>query len=133
MYVLGGTQSPQVEDGAQVDVEPFAPLPRERLHTIPEILHRGTRQGCVVRRGPRSNPNRGVGRSDPKTLRSPSSRSPWIRLTVYDWRTFQFGSVREEIGPVLYRKVPGFCTTVLKRNWYTTSSSPSPSLSIRIS
>src|SRR5438309_10946802 len=68
MWVLERTQGPQVEDGAQVDVEPCASLPRERLHTIPEILHRGTRQGCVVRGGPRSNPNRGTRQIRPEAL-----------------------------------------------------------------
>jgi hypothetical protein len=40
------------------------------------------------------------------------SRPFFTRVTEYNWRLFQFGSVSELIGPVLYKKVSGFCNVV---------------------
>src|ERR671931_605318 len=55
-----------------------------------------------VERGPMRQG--GVGRLLPSTLDLP----PATRVTVYDWRRFQLGSVSDAIGPVLYRNVLRF-------------------------
>ncbi len=52
------------------------------------------------------------------------------RVTEYVWRRFQWASVSDWMGPVLYRNVPGSVTSVWKVNSNTISGWPSLLLSM---
>src|SRR5256885_10751819 len=53
MEVLERPERSEVKDRSQIDVEALASLARERLHASAKVIHRGARQGRVVRGGPR--------------------------------------------------------------------------------
>src|SRR2546427_3935592 len=71
MEVLERPERSEVKDRSQIDVEALASLARERLHASAEVIHRGARQGRVVRRGPRPDSYRRGRQGRPEGGRGP--------------------------------------------------------------
>src|SRR5437899_11926435 len=71
MEVLERPERSEVKDRSQIDVEALASLARERLHASAEVIHRGARQGRVVRRGPRPDSYRRGRQVRPEDGRGP--------------------------------------------------------------
>src|SRR5256885_5045782 len=73
MEVLERPERSEVKDRSQIDVESLASLARERLHASAKVIHRGARQGRVLRRGPRPDSYRRGRQGRPPDGRGPRS------------------------------------------------------------
>src|SRR3989454_7060109 len=71
MEVLERPERSEVKDRSQIDVEALASLARERLHANAKVIHRGARQGRVVRCRPRPDSYRRGRQGRPPDGRGP--------------------------------------------------------------
>ena len=130
VQVLERPQVAQVEDRAQVDVEALGALPGEHRDPVAQVVHRLAGQRGVVRRGQRPDVARRAGQP---ACRWSGPRSRTRRSRRRSGGGSRSGCSAASIGPVLYRKVFGLSTSVVKRNWKEMSAWLSPLLSTWIS